>query len=308
MRQIKNLKFFIQGLLAVFFVFYLGASVFAQDKIVAIVNKDVITQKDLDDFINFTRMQLSAEFSPREAEYRLQAMKSDLLNKLVDDQIILQEAKKNNIIVDELRIKGRIEDLKQRYGSSANFNDALRQQGLVQADIESRIREQQLMYNIIEIKVRSKIVVTPHEVTAYYQENPSEFKTPDELQFEAANASDIKIAHNVFNSLKSGQELGNFVSKGLVEVNKMSAKRGQLRKDIEDVVFKLSSGEVSAPVKIDDKYYVFRLINIIPARQEPLADVSDEVYTFLFNKKMQEQLVNWLDALKKKSYIKIFEN
>ena len=308
MRRIKNLKFFIQGLLAAFFVFYLGASVFAQDKIVAIVNKDVITQKDLDDFINFTRMQLSAEFSPREAEYKLQAMKSDLLNKLVDDRIILQEAKKNNIKVDELRIKGRIEELKQRYGSSANFNDALRQQGLVQADIESRIREQQLMYNIIEVNVRSKVAVTPREVTEYYQENPSEFKAPDELQIEAANTSDIKIAQDVFNSLKAKQELGDFVSKGLVEVNKMSAKRGQLRKDIEDAVFKLSPGEVSAPVKIDDKYYIFRLISIIPARQEPLAEVRDEVYTFLFNKKMQEQLSNWLDALKKKSYIKIFED
>ncbi len=67
---------------------------YAQDKIVAIVNEDVITKRDLDEFIVFTRIQLSREYQGRELETKLQSMKLDLLNKLIEDRLILQEAKK----------------------------------------------------------------------------------------------------------------------------------------------------------------------------------------------------------------------
>lgn len=303
---IKNLRPY--AVILLFFIIGIATSCFAQDKIVAIVNKDVITQKDLNDFINFTRMQLASEFKPREAEERIQSIRPELLTKLIEDRLILQEAKRNNIKVDEVRIRARIEELKERYGSNTDFEVALRGQGLVQADIESRIREQMLMYNIIEFKVRSKIRVSPREVTAFYQENAAEFKAEAELQIESISTANSQIADEIFNSRKESKGLEALVANGLVEINKMAVNKGQLRRDIDDTVFKLNTGEMSKPIKINHKYYIFRLIDIIPARQLSLSEVRNGIYNLLFDKKMQEELTRWLDGLKKKSYIKIFEN
>lgn len=281
---------------------------FAEDKIVAIVNSDVITQKDLNDFINFTRMQMSSEHTPQEVENKIKSIKNDLLDKLIEDRIILQEAKKDKIKIDESRVKARVEEVKKRYGSDSNFQVALAGQGLVQADVESRIREQLLMYGIIEAKVRSKIVINPKEVTEFYEKNMEEFRSPAEFQVESLTTEDSEQARQALVNLKNGTEpetLGNTQS---MSWNKMNIVKGQLRKDIEDVVFKLKAGEVSSPLKIGNKYYIFKLNRIIPPLQQNLSQVRDQVYTFLFNQKMEEELTRWLDEIKKRSYIKIFAN
>lgn len=280
----------------------------AEDKIVAIVNCDVITQKDLDDFINFTRMQMSSSYNREEIENKIKTIKKDLLDKLIEDKIILQEAKKNNIKLDEARVKARIEELQKHYGSDANLQAALAGQGLVQADIESRIREQLLMYGIVNAKVRSKIVINPKEVTEFYEKNIEEFKFPIQLQIDSLTAKNADEARQIFLNLKSGKDPESLVNTDSVSLDRMNVIKGQLRKDIEEVVFKLKEQGVSAPVKIGNKYYIFKLNRIVPPRQQNLTEIRDRLYTILFNQKMEEELTKWLDELKRHSYIKIFQN
>ncbi|MCM8781050.1 MAG: SurA N-terminal domain-containing protein, partial [Candidatus Omnitrophica bacterium] len=99
------------------FLFSFIPTCFAQNKIVAIVNNDVITQKDLEGFINFARIQLAAEYQGEELENKVQSLRPDLLDRLIDDRLLLQEAKNNNIKIDETRIKAKIEQIKRRYAS-----------------------------------------------------------------------------------------------------------------------------------------------------------------------------------------------
>ena len=287
---------------------YAICKLYAEDKIVAIVNRDVVTQKDLNDFINFTRMQMASSYTEEKIENKIKTIKKDLLDKLIEDKIILQEAKKNNIKLDEARVKARIEELRKRYGSDADFQAALAGQGLVQADIESRIREQLFMYDIINAKVRSKIVVNPNEVTEFYEKNIEEFKFPPQLQIDSLTTENADEARQIFLNLKSGKDPESLVNADSVSLDRMNVIKGQLRKDIEEIVFKLKVQEVSAPVKIGNKYYIFKLNRITPERQQNLTEIRDRLYTILFNQKMEEELTKWLDELKRHSYIKIFQN
>ena len=282
-------------------------SCFAEDKIVAIVNKDVITQKDLDDFTKFMRMQYQTDSGDRDSPEKARSMKDDLLEKLIEDRLILQEAKRSEVKVDASRIKGRLSELRRNYGSEAEFQDALAKQGLVLSDLESRIREQSMMYFIIELKVRNKIAVKPTEVTEFYQKNLKDFELPEERGFDAMPIDDAQLAGRIFDDFKKGQRLEDLAKANDLSLNKVDATRGgQLKKEIEDIVFKMDPGEVSGPVKIENKYYIFRLNKINPPRQQVLAEVRDKISVFLFNQKMQEGLSRFLDELKKKSYIKTF--
>lgn len=293
---------------------------FAQDKIIAVVNNDVITQKDLNDFINFMHMQLSQEFSGEELKSRIQSMELDLMDKLIEDRLILQEAKrvleeakknKNVAIVslldvDQNIVKARINEIKRRYGSDIEFQRALSQQGLTPADIELKIKEQMLMHNIIELRVKNNITVNPFEVTDFYQKNLEKFKTPQQREVTAITIGNESLAKEVFNELKKPEEIEGIVSKYSLKTDKLSVQQNrEFKKDIEDAVFKLKPGEISSPIKVNDNFYIFRLDNIILPKQENLSEVQDKIYAFLFDIKMQEELVKWLDELRAKSYIKI---
>lgn len=305
---IHKLKFCILTCGFAFCVLNFALTCYAEDKIIAIVNSDVITQKDLNDFVSFMGMQLAREHKGRELEKMIQAMKQDLLDRLIEDRLILQEAKKNNVTIDESRVKAKMNEIKKRYPSDMEFKDDLGRQGLTQADIESRIREQLLMYEIVEHMVKDKILIRPDEVTSFYNKNIKEFLSPEERELEAVTLENEDLAKTVSYGLKSGKKLADLAARYPLTVNKLKVRHQELRKDIEDAVFKLGISEVSEPVKIDDKYYVFKLENIIPSRQLILSEVQDRIYAFLFDNKMQEKFAKWSDELKQKSYIKILQN
>ena len=165
------------------------------------------------------------------------------------------------------------------------------------------------MYNIIEQKVKSKIVVNPGEVTDFYNKNIQEFELPEQREFESIAVADEKLAKELFNNLKSGQDFSGMAQKYSLEVNRISAYQGkELKKDIEGVIFRLKPGEVSEPIKINESFYIFKLISINPPRQQSILEVQDKIFTFLFDKKMQEELVKWLEELKKNAYIKIISD
>jgi len=294
--------------LILMFSFMYSNPLYAQSKIIAIVNTDVITQKEMDDFVNFTRIQLSRELSGKELEDRILALKKDILFKLIEDRLILQDAKKAKIVVDPVKIKARISEIKKRYGSETAFQDAIAKQGLVQADIENKIREQILMYALIETKVRSKITISPSEVTQFYNENPQKFLTPEERSVEVVTGPGGQDTFNsVYRELLKGKQMADLVFRYPIQVSDLTvAQTGEFKKEITDEVFKLDINGFSRPVTVDNKYYIFRLKEIIPPRQAAPSEVKDGIYSFLEEKKMQEGLTKLLDGLKKQSYIKIF--
>ncbi|MDD2751959.1 MAG: peptidyl-prolyl cis-trans isomerase [Candidatus Omnitrophica bacterium] len=279
---------------------------FAQDKIIAVVNSEVVTQKDLNDFINFTRMQLAQEFKGKELDNKIQEMKADLLNKLIEDRLILQEAKKSNIRLDENRVKQKVMEIRKRYASDLDFQKDLAQQGFVQADIENRIREQLLTYAIIDVQVRSKITVTPSEVTQYYQNNPQEFKVPEQWEFTSLATENSDDAKQTVSELRKGASPEALIEKYALSADKIKASRhGQLKKELEDVLFKLKKNEVSDPIKVEGQYYIFRLENILAPEQESLPQVQEKITVLLTNNKLQDAMNKWLKDVKGRSYINI---
>jgi parvulin-like peptidyl-prolyl isomerase len=293
--------------IGIFNLFCHFPKLYAQDKIIAVVNKEIITQKDLDNFLNFMRIQLSQQYKEEKLEEKIQAIRTDSLQRLIEDRLILQEAKKNKIKTDDSRIKGQINQIKGKYNSEREFQNALKEQGLVEADLVSRIKEQLLMFNIIEIKVRDKIVVSPAEITDYYNKNSVKFITREQRDFQSLLIESQETAGNIYNDLKAGKDINELAQANSLKVNALSVFRGELKKELEDVLFKLDTSEITQPIKIKDKFYLFKLIKTIPPKQNTMAEVQDTIYNSIYENKMQEAMVKWVDGLKKSAYIKIVQ-
>jgi len=308
-RKISFKLFLGIHLVILFCVLSPSCYLFAEDKVVAIVNNDIITQKDLNDFSGFIRVQYARQLQGKELEEKVSAMKQDLLQRLIEDRLMLQQAKNDKVVIETARIQAKINDIKKRYGTEAEFEDDLAKQGLVQADLENKIREQMLMYAVVEQEVRVKVIVRPDEVTSFYNENKRQFLKPEERQLMIIILQDDSAASAVSYNLRRGEKLEALATKYPFTVDKLSAWQGEsLRKEIEQTVFKLGLGEVSNPVKIDQQYYVFKLENIIGSQQLNLVQAQEKIQAYLFEKKLQERLAKYLDELKKRSYIKIIGN
>lgn len=292
----------------------------AQDKIVAIVNKDIITEKDLKDFISFMRMQLSESGPAKDIDSRIEAMKPDLVDKLIEDRLILQEAKrilreaydKKNLPLarrlepDRSRIKERLALMRAQYNSNAQFQQSLARQGFNEADIERRLEEQMLTRNIIDIKIRNSIVISPSEVTDFFESHRKEFLVPEERLVTMVAVSDPKLVNQVYLKAKHAADLEAIAGEYGLKTDILNFFKDQeLRQDINEAVFELQIGRISRPVKVEKIFYIFRLDSVNPPMQQSLPEVQDRIYAYLQDVKMQNELRRWLDELRSKAYIKI---
>ncbi|RJP28908.1 MAG: hypothetical protein C4533_03705 [Candidatus Omnitrophota bacterium] len=304
--RMKNLIKFLCGILT--FIFLLNTNLlFAQDKIVAIVNNEAITQKDMGEFVNFMKAQYFQDKNELEAEKHIESIKGDLLDKLIDDRLILQEAKNENITIDDMRVKSRIDDIRRRYGSSRDLDSDLMRRGLTLADVEKRIREQMLMRAIIERKVKDKIVIRPSEVTSFYENNPEDFNMPAQKEFKALVISGKELANKIYGEAKDGKSFEDLSKEYSIRINKfLWVKEGELKPEVETAISRLNKGGLSRPVKIAESYYIFLFYDLFPPKKISLEDSRDSIYSYLFEKKMAEKIEEWISDLKKKSYIKIF--
>lgn len=288
----------------------LGLSIdcYAQEKIIAIVNSEVITRGDLHDFSNFMRMQMAQEYTGKELDDKMGEMQPEFLEKLIEDRLILQQAKKDGIILNPEVLESRINEIKGNYRSEADFHDDLSGQGITQADLEEKISEQMLMYAVIEENVRGKTIVTPSEVTTYYQQYSQDFKEPQLWEFRTLRIDDRDLVNKVSRAVKNGEGLEDLAQKYSLSMNKIRVYQGgELREDIEKTVFDLKPGESSKPFKIDRAYYIFRLDSLIPPRELGLDEVQEDIRLILINNEMDEKMGLWLQELKDLSYIKTFK-
>ncbi|RKY31547.1 MAG: hypothetical protein DRP74_04605 [Candidatus Omnitrophota bacterium] len=301
----KSLKI-IFILLPLFFLFLNTCLCLAQDKIVAVVNEDAITQRDVEEFLNFTQVQLSSGHEKDALEEKIKSMKEGLLEKLIEDKLILQEAKKANITINENMVKQKINEIKNNFYSDNEFQTALKNEGLAQADLEAKIRDQMLMYSIIDQKIRSNITVSPIEISAFYEANREKFNTPEKREFTYLVFDDEKMASEYYQLLLNSPDIDKTIYENSLDVNKICFTQGEeIKKEIEEAISGLNKGQISAPFRIENKFYIFKFEEIIPEQQKSLNESQGAIYAYLFEKKMQEELSKWLEELKSKAYIKV---
>jgi parvulin-like peptidyl-prolyl isomerase len=286
-----------------------GSVIHAEDGLVAIVNNDAITQKDLNDFINFMRVQLSAQYSEQEVKQRMDQMLPDLILRLIEDRLILQAAYKENIDISPAFIKARIEQIKNNYASETDFQNALMARGLTPSDIELKMKEQLLMAEVIERKIKSKIVVKPQEVTDYYHEHIEEFNKPEQRLVRILTIKNKRIIKQIQQSIAEYEDLDSIAKDYSLEITDLDwviAK--QLKPEIADIVFSLGVNSLKAHIMSTKELYIFEVKGIKPPMKMSLFEIQDEINRFLFETKMQKALTDWLEELKSKAYITIKGN
>lgn len=292
----------------IFFCFILLISISthgygAADRVVVVVNHEVITKAELDAHISLLRMQMGEDGW---RQFRMTAAKA--LEALIEDRLILQEARREGIDVDERSVESRFERMREGYKTDEVFSDMLIQQGLSIDELMRRIREQMLVELFISRKIRSRIFISPRMVSDFYKYNIEEFNLPDRVEVEDIFVDNKSLAEDIYAKLKLGLDF-NSVKERYSQKEGLSGivKKGEFRKEIDDVIFSLAEGAFSAPIQIENTgYFIFFIRRKYPANEKrELIEVQDRIRNVLSEREFQRKLSILLDKLKRESYIVI---
>ncbi|MGD9213076.1 MAG: SurA N-terminal domain-containing protein, partial [Desulfobacteraceae bacterium] len=144
------------------------------DRILAVVNEDIILLSELDEIYQPLAVQIKSNgYTPEKERNQLYHIREQLINKLVEDKLTKQEVEANNLTVNGSEIDNTIERVKQaNYLSDEEFRKALELSG---KDIEAyreQIKEEILRTKLVNLEVNSKIVITKADIKSYYKTHP----------------------------------------------------------------------------------------------------------------------------------------
>nr|NJM02433.1 hypothetical protein [Desulfobacula sp.] len=147
------------------------------DRIVALVDGDIITQAQLNKETERYRKSIEASESPEEKKKALiDELNRKMLESLIDQSLTQQEAKKYNIEIAEAEIDGAIENIKKTKALSQEaLEKAIAQEGLTVEEYRENIKKQILQARLINFAVKSKVVITDAEIKKQYEANAEKY-------------------------------------------------------------------------------------------------------------------------------------
>jgi parvulin-like peptidyl-prolyl isomerase len=284
------------------------------DAIIAIVNDDVITMKDLRQYVASVASQLRVENkSPDEIQQIMQGYEQKGLDKLIEDKLVLAAANEKGIDVRDDIVDKRIQEIKGRYPSEDAFIKALNMEGMTVSDLRQKVLDQLKVKYEVDMEVRDKIFVKPQEVNAYYNDHIGDFDRQPSVNLQSIFVSFSKYnkqearsrADEARSRLLAGEDFDKVFQKYSDNPSVGEIEKGQMADNVENVVFNLKQGEVSEPVGVEDGIYVFKVIGISPAKLQALAEVKDKIYGKLLDNQFQAKFKEWVDKLREKAYVEI---
>lgn len=304
-----------------------GESAEVVDRIVAVVNDDIITLFELNrSFKPYEEKIRKLGYSTDKEHKMLFKVREDMLNRLIDQKLQDQEVEPLKIKIDEREIDQTIERIKEtNYYTDEDLRLTLANEGLTMEEYRKRIKEQILRTKLINLKVRSKIVITKEDITSYYKNHPDKYggkkkyhlhniiiKVPlfaDEREKDKIKArmdeilTELKAGESFENMAKTYSESSLGAGGGDLGLFRLDELSPQLQNTIKE----MKAGEFTPVLDTDQGFQIFFVKEIVKTSGKPLEEVSPEIEKILFNEIVEKKFQSWLEELRNQSVIKIIK-
>ena len=117
-----------------------------------------------------------------------QQFKSQVLNQLIEEKIILSEAQKMNALPTQQEIQTKITEIETQVGGKETFESLLAQQGLTRTSLQERFKTQLAMMKLYE----NEATISAQEVSQYLEQNKEILTSTDSAQLEKEAREAIK--------------------------------------------------------------------------------------------------------------------
>ena len=237
---------------------------------VVLVNQQPVTESAL----KFAR-QRSGRFM---IDVPVQDRDKQLLQRLIDDELILQRAEELGILQADPGIRKL----------------------LARSAIDTVVRESQA------------VLIKEPELIAFYNEHQAIFQQPQRITLQAAQFDDLEMANISRNAVLLGDSLKKTLSLGggkILPIPVSPLPKHMLIRylgiSLTDLALGLSATQISQPIVQGDNIYLLQVIENQPATLMPFEQVRETVMTELISRQRRDSLTTTLEELKQTASIQL---
>jgi peptidyl-prolyl cis-trans isomerase SurA len=304
-----------------------GSNAKTVEEIIARVNNEIITRSEFEkarvSAEDDARQECQGKCTPEQLKADIEDRQKNTLRDLIDQSLLVQRGKDMGINVEPEVIK-RLDQIRidNKFPDMDALENAVSKQGTNWEDFKNNIRNGILTQRVIGQEVGSHIVVGHDEIEKFYKEHQQEFVRPEQVavaeilvstegKSEAELADLKKKAETARKRVQDGEDFSEIAKRfsdgstakqgGFLGVY----KRGELSKELEDIVFKMKKKELTDVLDTKQGYLVLQVLERYEQGQQPLNKVENEINEHLYSQKMEPALREYLKTLREQSYVVI---
>lgn len=290
------------------------------EEIYAVVNEEAITGSELKKFEAEMIRSLQMEMEGEKLEQAVADVKKNLLDKFIEQKLLLSKVKEKNYDVDA-DVEVIIQEIKKQNNMAADedLKAALAREGIDFAAWRDMLRENRRQQRLIAEEVGSKIKIDNPQIMEYYRSHADRYTIPAEftlncifLQPGAGGAAPQEKMRQIDGELKTDPfaDVAHKHSElpGAAESILLGKfKKGELDAKLEEAAQVLKKDEVSGWIEAGSGWYRIQLADFSPQRLREVKDVREEIIMTLRDAEQQVKVKDYIAQLKKESYIKILK-
>lgn len=290
------------------------------DRVVAVVNKEVITWSELYEMMEY---EASEQVKALKQEDRLKVFKNNealFLDRLIDIRLQIQDARRLGYEVTPEELNEAIESIKKKYSLTDDlFKESLKKEGLTIEDYKKRLSEQILVSHIVNQQIKNKVIVSEEDIKKYTDLSKRSLNDGESFKLrmifftKPKDDADRKTVEDkaslVIQRLKAGEDFSALAKEYSEDPSAKNGgelgfiKQNQMAKDFLAALSKMNIGDFSNPfwtekglqiIKLDEKTAMKSIGSIREDAQKQLAEVQ-----------FQEKYKNWIKSLREKAHIEI---
>ena len=289
------------------------------DRVVAVVNQDVITWSELYRAMEADASPKIKELQKDEQRKVFKENEAIFLETLIDVRLQLQEAKHAGVRVSDEELQGAIENIKKKYSmSDAAFSESLKNEGFTFAEYKKRLWEQILISKLVNSQIRNKIVVTDEDLRKFVTENKEALENTESYRIsqillkKQKDADSSKLEEKAGALLKKIEQGESFSDLAKQYSEDPSAKAGgdlgilkksQLDKNFTDIISQMKPGDVSKPFWTETGLHIIKLESRTEVKNND--EILQEARNMLNDKIFKERYNAWIKSLREKSFIEV---
>lgn len=278
------------------------------DKIVAIVNQEVITRSALDQEIISFKKSFKANTQQLPPQ---NVIEEKLLERLVYKSIQLQIAMRANISATDEDVNNAIKRIADGNNMTTDqFKFSLSRNGINFNEYKEDLKKQVIINKIQNQAIQNKVKISEEEINQLLkaENEKSGSATEYHIKHHLVQVSDKPSPEQWQAAKEIAMAYSTSDKKNKSKLNKTEfedygwKKASDLPVLFTTALAKMKKNEISTPLRASNGYHIIQLID---AKNQSKLISKEEASNILYRQKFEKELMDWLEKMKKSSYVKI---